>query len=401
MMEKNDVEALIVLQGIRREDDPCSYFANELPGTAHLIFFPLQGEPIAFGGAHLLVVDTLMKSETYGIESWVKDWRYEEGSGDDWVRILKERGLASSRIGIIGNGTFSRKMQTMIANILMNSIKTSLPNVSFVDLWKPFVHIMLVKDQEEIAMFRKAALALEVASEEFVNACKPGNTIADIEKTFRSALIPYGVDIWSLHVPVCSIGFGPDGGRGVSWLAHGLKPPVIKKGDLISCELFGNVGTLHAQAQITVSIGEPTAEKNKLASLAREAYEIGVKKIRPGITFGELTEAMGEPNLREGAWDLSPLIHSMNPHEAVSNITRGIKGPKGFPGLKERFGDAKFPQINIERADLVIEERMIFELEPNACYGRTYVDIGGNILVARDGCEELNNIPTRMIVVDG
>jgi hypothetical protein len=44
---------------------------------------------------------------------------------------------------------------------------------------------------------------------------------------------------------------------------------------------------------------------------------------------------------------------------------------------------------------------MIFELEPNASYGRTYVDIGGNILVTRNGCEELNNIPTRMIVVDG
>ena len=53
----------------------------------------------------------------------------------------------------------------------------------------------------------------------------------------------------------------------------------------------------------------------------------------------------------------------------------------------------------MERPDLVIKEGMTLQFEPNACYGRTYVNIGGNILVTKDGCEELNSIPTRMVVV--
>ena len=162
-MEEDDVEALIVLQGIRREDDPCSYFANELPGTARFILFPLRGDPVAFGSPHLLIIDTLMKSEAHGIESWIRDWRYVNATEDEWVTLLKERGLSRSRIGIIGNGTFSRQSQQTIARILTSSINRALPDVAFVDLWRPFVEIMLVKSAEEMAQFRKAALALEVA----------------------------------------------------------------------------------------------------------------------------------------------------------------------------------------------------------------------------------------------
>jgi len=397
MMEENDVKALISMPG-GPWDDPSHYLTNfvwPLPGRgAHMVFFPLQGEPIAFGVFHLLYVDVLLKSEAYGIESWVKDWRFAQGSPGDWVDILKERGLTNCRIGIVGNGQHSRRVQILVANALTNTIKAAFPNVSFVDLWDPFVDIILVKDQEEIAMFRKAALALEVASEEFVNACKPGNTVADVHNAYMSVLLPYGVDINRTEVSS-----EPDGGRGILWSGNGMKPPVIQKGHLVCAELFGYVGALHAQVQLTVSVGEPTAEKEKLSALAREAYEIGLKILRPGITFGELAEAMGEPNRREGAWHLSPFAHTLNIHAGVTNITEGIRGPRGFTGVNERLHMKFLEGKEIERPDLVMKEGMGLQFEPNACYGRTYVNIGGNILVTKDGCEELNKIPTRMVVV--
>jgi Xaa-Pro aminopeptidase len=63
--------------------------------------------------------------------------------------------------------------------------------------------------------------------------------------------------------------------------------------------------------------------------------------------------------------------------------------------LKIKFQEGK----EIEAADLVMREGMVIEFEPNACYGRTYVNIGGNVLVTKNGCEGLNEIPTRMVVV--
>jgi Xaa-Pro aminopeptidase len=67
--------------------------------------------------------------------------------------------------------------------------------------------------------------------------------------------------------------------------------------------------------------------------------------------------------------------------------------------VNERFGAVSLPEHTIERGDLLIREGMVLQFEPNACKGRTYVNIGGNVLVTKDGCEELNHIPTWMVVV--
>lgn len=40
-----------------------------------------------------------------------------------------------------------------------------------------------------------------------------------------------------------------------------------------------------------------------------------------------------------------------------------------------------------------------FPFEPNAAFGREYVDVGGNIIMTEDGCEVLNVMPTAMRLV--
>jgi hypothetical protein len=40
---------------------------------------------------------------------------------------------------------------------------------------------------------------------------------------------------------------------------------------------------------------------------------------------------------------------------------------------------------------------MVFQAEPNAVVGgRSYVDVGGNIIVTETGCEPLNEVPTQL-----
>lgn len=395
LMQDKKVDALLMLPG-GQNDDPTSYLTNAGGAT---LFFPLKGEPIAYtpSGGGAMSVDSLMKSEAAGIESWVRDWRFGQGNASDLVATLKERGLSNSRIGTVGllkTGHFSRRAGNWESNPLANFIKTQLPKSTLVELWNEYVQLWLVKNEEELVMFRKAAVAAEVAAELFAEACKPGNTLAEVMIVTTAELTRYGVNI---SRP--GIGGGPDGGRGIAWMQNGLKPPVIQKGDLICSELFCSIGPIASQCQMTVSVGEPTAEKKKLAALARESYEIGIKTLRPGITFGELAEAMSKPNRREGAYHLSPLVHTLNPLEAVTAVTEGIKGERGFTGLRERFGEVKVPELPLDRGDLVMEENMTVQFEPNSCYGQTYVNIGGNLIVTKNGCEELNDLPNRMIIV--
>jgi Xaa-Pro aminopeptidase len=68
-------------------------------------------------------------------------------------------------------------------------------------------------------------------------------------------------------------------------------------------------------------------------------------------------------------------------------------------------------RINMEKVDLgvrfvgapaarerkaILQPGMVFAFEPNACLGHHRVNIGGTVVVTKTGCEELNDIPTRV-----
>jgi hypothetical protein len=46
--------------------------------------------------------------------------------------------------------------------------------------------------------------------------------------------------------------------------------------------------------------------------------------------------------------------------------------------------------------EVILELEMVFEFENHACLGRHLVNVGGTVLVAEKGAEELNEMGTRM-----
>lgn len=400
LMEANELDALLIMPG-GPFDDPSSYMSNAYRG---IVFFPLTGAPVGFlpmnSGA--MSADALMKNEAAGIESWIRDWRFNQGSPPEIVDLLKERGLSSARIGTVGvekTGHMARRTGNWRPGGLGKFIKDQMPGATLVEMWDPFMALWMVKNDEELTMFRKVSQAMEVAAELYTDACRPGATLADVMIATTSELVRH-----SINVSFPNIGCGPNGGArwstGISWLDYGLPSPVIKKGDLLGSEIFAYCGPMHAQGQVSVMMGKPTEKIRKLADLAKEAYEISVKTARPGITFRELAEAAGAPHRREGAWHLTPRIHTLNPLEGVDRITEGIFGPRGMPGAKERFAGIKLPELGMDGGDLVLAENMTIQFENNAALDDTYVVLGGNLIITKNGVEELNHISCDLIVVD-
>lgn len=392
MMADRDVDAMLVV------DDDASSYLSDISGA--MLLFPLDGEPVAFtpfdGGA--LRVDKLMKSEAAGIESWVRDRRISQGTLADVVDALKEKGLQNARIGTFGvevTNVFRRVSGNWRPGGMGDGLKAQLPGVSLVELWNEFMDVWLVKNDEELAMLRKAAAGLELGAALFRDACVPGNTLLEVNLASLAEPSRYGLNMGHTWT-----GSGPDGGRGIRWMERGMQSPVLEAGDLVVGEYHAECGPMQAQTGITVSVGEPSPKKRELAALCRESYEIGLETMRPGLRFGELAEAMAEPNRRAGAWQLSPLIHTLNPSEAVSTITEGIKGERGFPGVEERFAGRRLPELGGNRPDLVIQESMTFQIEPNSAYEKTVMGIGGTVIVGADGVEELNPLTSRMLIVD-
>lgn len=392
MMADNNVDAMLIM------DANASRYLSEIQRTT--LLFPIDDEPIAFSvyGSGAMDAEALMKGEEAGIESWVRDIRSAQGTLPHMVDALREKNLENARIGTFGVeriGHIQRRTGNWRPGGLTNALRQQLPRLEFVELWDEFMQLWLVKNDEETAMLRKAAAGAELACELFRDACVPGNTLADVKAAAYTEPSRYGLQMLHLW-----IGGGPDGGRETPWLLRGERPPEIRRGDLIVAEFMVNCGSMNSQICISVSVGPLSGKKSELADICRESYDACLDAIRPGMEFRELGEAMAEPIRRSGAWQMSPLIHTLNPTESVTIITENITGPRGYPGLRERFPAGLPRELGIDRPDLVLEAGMSFQIEPNAAFEKTFVNTGGCLSLHANGPEELNPICSRVIELD-
>jgi Xaa-Pro aminopeptidase len=107
------------------------------------------------------------------------------------------------------------------------------------------------------------------------------------------------------------------------------------------------------------------------------------------MAFSDLVAAMAEPLKEYGCWSYTPLVHSISPHFLIGFTPVNADSVD----LGVRFVDAH-PMLPPRQATL--RPGMVLAFEPNACIGDHRVNIGGTVIVTETGCEELNNIPTRV-----
>ena len=129
----------------------------------------------------------------------------------------------------------------------------------------------------------------------------------------------------------------------------------------------------------------------RLEAVARESYEAGLAAVKPGVTFASVVQAMEKPIAAAGCWSKTPLA----PH-ADFRLDRLHAGqPRAARGHARGAGRGR-RQPGIRRGELVLQEGMGLELEPNACLGMVRVNIGAGVLVTSRGAEELNTLATRV-----
>ncbi len=166
-----------------------------------------------------------------------------------------------------------------------------------------------------------------------------------------------------------------------AWMYEARAPRRVQEGDLVMAEVFQVYGGLETQEQMCVSLRPVHAVNQECAAVARRAYEVGLRELRPGKRFLEVAEAMEVPIAEAGCWHLTPLIHSINPLVWIGPTNVGIQQ---LPGIENYRGITR-PYYPTD--DFTIKSGMVFELEPNACIGQHRVNIGGTVIVTEDGVE--------------
>lgn len=72
-------------------------------------------------------------------------------------------------------------------------------------------------------------------------------------------------------------------------IVHGLpNNDIIKNGDILGIDIGVEYSGYHADAAITVPVGKITSEKKKLIDITEKSLDNAIKKIKPGITLGEI-----------------------------------------------------------------------------------------------------------------
>ena len=386
LMEAHGFDAIVVgsFQGRERLE---SYLIDDFLDA--VVVLPAKSDPVllAFGGSR---ISRIFESQRRGHDVWVPDVRLSAG-GNKVAEVLKERGLAKGRIGLVGFGpTAPGEMEGLLPLGFHSNLVKALPDAAIGDFTLAFTDFMLVKSAEEIALLRFAARVSEQACRVMMEVARPGVSEAEVYADTVREIHRWGCD---LRYPFFSLQSGKDNiGWGVPrWSVRAEPPRVLETGDLVQAEIHTCYGGQEGQVQMSVALDPVDDVVRRLEAVARESYEAGVAAVKPGVSFASVVQAMEKPIAKAGCWSKTPLLHTLT---FGSTGFTPVNRDQLFGTREEAIEGAARP--GIRRGELVLTEGMGLEIEPNACLGMVRVNIGAGVLVTSRGAEELNELPTRV-----
>lgn len=387
-MDEHGVDALLVFSDRAGCGTPLIatdvYFTGERAGST--VIFPREGDLLVHVWGTNPMADH-MEAVRRGDETWLRADQFRLGLAPARVvATLTELGLTRSKLGVFGLEAAGPGYPSgHVPYEMFAGISEALPDAEFTPLWGKFLPTLLTLSDEEILFAEKSAAAGELMCEAALRVTRIGATEADIYAAIAEACFASGAHHWwSILV---------SGSDPLSWgpPRHQYRPGPpreIESGDLVMLELFPVYGGYETQQQLTIAVGDVHADTLRASNVARASYDAGLTLVRPGVTLGEVAEAMNEPQLEAGGWNRTPNIHTL-PLQAAGGHTFG-------PGVKEMeayIGVADIPPL---RPEFVLGPGMVFAFEPNCVIGRHRVNLGGTVLLADNGCRELNSIPNHL-----
>lgn len=207
-----------------------------------------------------------------------------------------------------------------------------------------------LKTKEEIAIMKEGGKIMAEVMKKLEKKVKPGVTTGELDRTAEVLILKLGGQ--------CSFK-GYDGFPAClctsinEEIVHGSPSArVLKEGDIVSLDLGVLYKGFHTDRAITVPVGKITPETRRLVKASQKALSLGIRAIKPGITFGDVSRV----------------------------IQNHIEG-QGFSAVKDLCGHGigrnlhEEPQIlnyidnRDEDSDIEIKEGMTFCLEPMVSSG--------------------------------
>ena len=154
------------------------------------------------------------------------------------------------------------------------------------------------KSKDQIALMRRAGDVVAEMHEVCTRAAKPGATTADVDRAAREVLDRRGAGSNFLNyrgfpAVVCT---SPN-----EVIVHGIPSADVKlaDGDILSIDCGAIIEGWHADAAITVPVGEIADESKRLVEVTRASLEAAIEQVVEGNRLGDIGAAV--EGVAEGA----------------------------------------------------------------------------------------------------
>ena len=149
--------------------------------------------------------------------------------------------------------------------------------------------MVLRKTPQQIALMRKAGRVVAEMHDACRLAAKPGATTADLDAAARDVLDRRGArsNFLGYHGFPAVACISPN-----EVIVHGIPGPrVLEEGDIVSIDCGAIIDGWHADAAITIPVGEVDAESQRLMDTTRAALEAAIGQTRAGNRLGDIGAA--------------------------------------------------------------------------------------------------------------
>ncbi len=329
------------------------------------LIFPREKEPI-FVMSLLevdcaLVLSTVKRIEPYSV--FAAPPRNEPVP--HLVSVLKSEGFDKGTIGVELNAWWQTPLQ-------YEQLRQGLPNTTFKDCTSLVDGLRAIKSEAELNYMRAAGKIITKAMYAAINAVGEDRSENEVVKAIWNTLLDAGCDP-PKGIPLVSSGYR-------TALTHNTwSDRRMKRGEPVFIEFGGAVYQYHTPMMRTVAVGEVTKEVKEIMDVVIEALNLGIEAVKPGVTSGEVDEAV-RGTIKKRGW------YEYFLHRTAYSVGIGFVATwASSPGIKEKD-------------PTVLQPGMTFHMVPTLNRYHMGIGLSEPIAVTDRGCELLAQVERKLFV---
>lgn len=208
-----------------------------------------------------------------------------------------------------------------------------------------------IKTPAEVEMMREGGRILAKIMAELEKRVQPGMTTKELDKLAHDLVLRYGGRCSFKgyeNYPACLCTSVNEE------IVHAVPSErALKEGDIISLDLGIEWKSFHTDMAITLPVGKISPEAQRLIRVTKKALKRGIKKVRPGNTFGDIGNTIQRYVESQGF-----------------NVVRDLCGH----GIgKEIHEDPQILNYGKRKSGPEIKEGMVFCIEPMVTIGDYHI----------------------------